>query len=127
MRRHTTTLIYLYTLDLSIAMMIPTLSTYTSEGRQYCIALPASLQSNPPQPADPGVTVVEKEEMVVFVATMGGFPDYGEEADKLRNRLESESRGEEVDFTSYMRLGYQSPYVLKNRQTDIMYKRKTIA
>ena len=108
-------------------MMIPTLSIYTPEGRQYCIALPASLQSKPPQPTDPGVTVVEKEEMVVFVATMGGFPDYGEEADKLRNRLESESRGEKVDFTSYMRLGYQSPYVLKNRQTDIMYKRKDIA
>ena len=41
-------LIYLYTLDLSISMMTPTLSTYTPEGRQYCIALPASLQSNPP-------------------------------------------------------------------------------
>ena len=110
-------------------MMIPTLSTYsyTPEGRQYCIALPASLQSNPPQPTNPGVTIVEKEAMVVFVATMEGFPDYGEEADKLRNRLESESGGEEVDFTSYMRLGYQSPYVLKNRQTDIMYKKKPIA
>ena len=110
-------------------MMIPTLSTYsyTPEGRQYCIALPASLQSNPPQPTNTEVTVEEKEAMVVFVATMGGFPDYGEEADKLRNRLESESRGDEVDFTSYMRLGYQSPYVLKNRQTDIMYKKKPIA
>ena len=108
-------------------MMIPTLSSYTPEGRQYCIALPACLQSNPPQPTDPEVTLVEKEAMVVFVATIGGFPDYAEEADKLRNKLESESRGEEVDFTRYMRLGYQSPYVLKNSQTDIMYKKRPIA
>eukprot|EP00091_Calanus_sinicus_P006652 TRINITY_DN1735_c0_g1_i2.p1 TRINITY_DN1735_c0_g1~~TRINITY_DN1735_c0_g1_i2.p1 ORF type:complete len:109 (+),score=35.25 TRINITY_DN1735_c0_g1_i2:299-625(+) len=107
-------------------MMVPTLSTYTPEGREYCIALPASLQSNPPQPTDPEVTVVEKEAMVVFAATLGGFPDNVEEADRLRNKLESDSRGGEVDFTSYMRLGYQSPYVLKNRQTDIMFKRKPI-
>ena len=101
-------------------MMIPTLSTYcyTPEGRQYCIALPASLQSNPPQPTNTEVTVEEKEAMVVFVATMGGFPDYGEEADKLRNRLESESWGDKEDFTSYMRLGYQSPTICSQEQAN---------
>ena len=69
-------------LDISID---PTLSTYTTGGRRYCIAMPASLQSNPPQHAGPEVTLVEREETVVFVAAMGGFPDNREEADKLRS------------------------------------------
>ena len=39
-------------------------------------------------------------------------------------RIKLEPRANETDFTSYMKMGYQSPYVLKNRKTDIMYRKK---
>merc|ERR1719474_2057738 len=48
----------------------------------------ASTQNNPPSPDNSDVYLSQKKNMTVFATTVGGYPDHGNEAAKLKDILE---------------------------------------
>merc|ERR1719378_1485768 len=67
-------------------------------------------------------TVIQKYDLTVFARSVSGYPDFGEEAEKLKNMLQIELANQ-VDFSSYIVMNFNSPRKIINRRTDIMYKK----
>merc|ERR1711997_822577 len=69
-----------------------------------------------------GVYISRKKAMSVFATTMGGYPNFANEARKLKDLLER-GRASEVDFSEYMSMSYDNPWKILNRRNDVMYKK----
>ena len=108
-----------------------------------CFYLTNEVQGNPPSPTGAGVYLSRKKAMYGFATTMGGYPNFENEARyfnhffiliflfalnyqcsrKLKALLEREGRASEVDFSSYMAMSYDNPWKILNRRNDVMYKK----
>jgi len=87
-----------------------------------CFYLTNVAQGNPPRPTGAGVYISRKKAMSVFATTMGGYPNFANEARKLKALLER-GRASEVDFSEYMSMSYDNPWKILNRRNDVMYKK----
>merc|ERR1712241_1121700 len=108
--------------DQKIDMTVPVMMTNDEKGQEMCFYLTNDSQGNPPQPTGAGVYLSRKKAMYGFAATMGGYPNFENEARKLKALLER-GRASEVDFSSYMAMSYDNPWKIMNRRNDVMYKK----
>ena len=92
------------------------------KGSEMCFYITEEFQSNPPQPSNGAVYIMRSKPMRVYATTVGGYPDMATEARKLRDKLER-GRASSVDFSSYMWMGFDSPWKVINRRNDILYKK----
>merc|ERR1711990_856753 len=105
-----------------IDMTVPVMMTNDDKGEEMCFYLTNEAQGNPPRPTGAGVYLSRKKSMNVFATTMGGYPNFENEARKLKALLER-GRASEVDFSSYMSMSYDNPWKILNRRNDVMYKK----
>merc|ERR1712187_350484 len=105
-----------------IDMTVPVMMTHDDKGTEMCFYLTNDSQGNPPQPTGAGVYLSRKKEMNGFATTMGGYPNFENEARKLKSVLER-GRASQVDFSSYMAMSYDNPWKILNRRNDVMYKK----
>ena len=81
-------------------------------------------ESNPPEPMDPEVKLMNSEERTVFVKQFGGFAmqDFVwiKEAEKFRSQLED--RRQEVDFSFFWAAGYDPPWKINNRRNEVAFQ-----
>merc|ERR1711879_484188 len=62
----------------------------------------------------------QKKSMYGYATTMGGYPNFENEARKLKSLLER-SGVSGVDFSAYMAMSYDNPWKIMNRRNDVMY------
>jgi len=105
-----------------IDMTVPAMFTYNEKGEEMCFSMTSATQINPPVPNNSDVYLSQKEDLTVFATSVSGYPDFGEEAEKLKNMLQIELANQ-VDFSSYIVMNFNSPRKIINRRTDIMYKK----
>jgi len=105
-----------------IDMTVPARFTYDEKGEEMCFSMTSATQINPPVPNNSDVYLSQKEDFTVFARSVSGYPDFGEEAEKLKNMLQIELANQ-VDFSSYIVMNFNSPRKIINRRTDIMYKK----
>merc|ERR1711872_652950 len=116
-----------------IDMTVPVLSKMTPmEGKmkkQMCFYLTKEAQKNPPQPEDPDVKIEQNKEMVVFVKQFGGYAMMDSVWDKEASKFAEElaDRADEVEFSSYLTAGYDSPMKFWNRRNEVMFIKKNDA
>merc|ERR1712241_984558 len=82
-----------------IDMTVPVMMTNDEKGQGMCFYLTKDSQGNPPQPTGAGVYLSRKKAMYGYATTMGGYPNFENEARKLKALLER-GRASEVDFSS---------------------------
>ena len=85
-----------------------------------CFYITDEFQSNPPKPTGSGVYLSQKKSMNVFAMTMGGYPNMAAEAKNLRGKLKR-GKANQVDFSSYISMSYDSPWKKDNRRNDVLY------
>merc|ERR1712029_436167 len=105
-----------------IDMTVPAMFTYNEKGEEMCFSMTSATQINPPVPNNSDVYLSQKEDLTAFARSVSGYPDFGEEAEKLKNMLQIELANQ-VDFSSYIVMNFNSPRKIINRRTDIMYKK----
>jgi len=105
-----------------IDMTVPAMFTYDEKGEEMCFSMTSATQINPPVPNNSDVYLSQKEDLTVFATSVSGYPDFGEEAEKLKNMLQIKLASQ-VDFSSYIVMNFNSPRKIINRRTDIMYKK----
>merc|ERR1711915_568191 len=105
-----------------IDMTVPAMFTYNEKGEEMCFSMTSSTQNDPPTPDNSDVYLSQKKDMTVFSTTVAGYPDYGDEAAKLKDILQR-GRASQVDFSTYIVMNFNSPRKIVNRRTDIMYKK----
>merc|ERR1712024_88736 len=105
-----------------IDMTVPVMMTNDEKGQEMCFYLTNDSQGNPPQPTGSGVYLSRKKAMYGYATTVGGYPNFENEARKLKALLER-GRASEVDFSSYMAMSYDNPWKILNRRNDVMYKK----
>merc|ERR1719300_726840 len=105
-----------------IDMTVPAMFTYNEKGEEMCFSMTSATQINPPVPNNSDVYLSQREDLTVFATSVSGYPDFGEEAEKLKIMLQIELAGK-VDFSSYIVMNFNSPRKIINRRTDIMYKK----
>jgi len=85
--------------------------------------VPYKFQSKPPQPtADSGVKIMELPEMVVYVASFGGWMTQEaiqEHGADLGKALQKD--GIAFDDSQFFTAGYDGPYTLLKRHNEIMF------
>merc|ERR1712241_375479 len=105
-----------------IDMTVPVMMTNDDKGEEMCFYLTNAFQNNPPQPTGAGVYLSRKKSMYGFATTMGGYPNFENEARKLKTLLER-GQASSVDFSAYMAMSYDNPWKILNRRNDVMYKK----
>merc|ERR1711978_431787 len=105
-----------------IDMTVLVMMTHDEKGQEMCFYLTNDSQGNPPQPTGAGVYLSRKKAMYGYATTMGGYPNFENEARKLKALL-GRGRASEVDFSSYMSMSYDNPWKILNRRNDVMYKK----
>merc|ERR1712029_846126 len=105
-----------------IDMTVPAMFTYNEKDEEMCFSMTSATQIDPPVPNNSDVYLSQKEDLTVFARSVSGYPDFGEEAEKLKNMLQI-GLASQVDFSSYIVMNFNSPRKIINRRTDIMYKK----
>ena len=95
---------------------------------QMCFYLDKKHQANPPQPEEEEVKIVETKPMTVFVHIFGGYAMkdavWIREAAKFEEKLKSDGRNDEIEWSSYFTAGYDSPMKFWNRRNEVMFLKK---
>ncbi|XP_063585841.1 heme-binding protein 2-like [Penaeus indicus] len=88
--------------------------------------IPSAHQANPPKPSNPDVYIEERPELHVFSRRFHGFAndeDWIVNAAQLHDDLVA--AGEEgVDFQTYYTVGYDSPFVVVDRDNEVWFMKK---
>ncbi|XP_047500336.1 heme-binding protein 2-like [Penaeus chinensis] len=88
--------------------------------------IPSVHQANPPKPTNPDVYIEERPELHVFSRRFHGFAndeDWIVNAAQLHDDLVA--AGEEgVDFQTYYTVGYDSPFVIVDRDNEVWFMKK---
>ncbi|XP_037776658.1 heme-binding protein 2-like [Penaeus monodon] len=88
--------------------------------------IPSAHQANPPKPTNPDVYIEERPELHVFSRKFHGFAndeDWIINAAQLHDDLVA--AGEEgVDFQTYYTVGYDSPFVIVDRDNEVWFMKK---
>ncbi|XP_027221728.2 heme-binding protein 2 [Penaeus vannamei] len=88
--------------------------------------IPSAHQANPPKPTNPDVYIEERPELHVFSRRFHGFAndeDWIVNAAQLHDDLVA--AGEEgVDFQTYYTVGYDSPFVIIDRDNEVWFMKK---
>merc|ERR1711997_58519 len=117
-----------------VEMTVPVLSEKTPNAditmmtTQMCFYLDKAHQANPPQPEEEEVKIVETKPMTVFVHIFGGYAMkdsvWIREAANFEEKLKSDGRNDEIEWSSYFTAGYDSPMKFWNRRNEVMFLKK---
>ena len=81
-------------------------------------------ESNPPEPMDPEVKLMNSEERTVFVKQFGGFAmqDFVWIKEAENFRLQLQARSVNADFHSLWTAGYDPPWKVINRRNEVAFQ-----
>jgi len=90
------------------------------ELQEMCFYVPASHQSNPPQPLDKSpVYIKNRPEMKVYTRRFGGYVLTADAWKKERDLLDLLLMGKPHHDNEYYTNGYNSPFVMHNRRNEV--------
>lgn len=115
-----------------IPMTIPVLKNIGQRSCASCklplkmmFYLPSVYQSNPPQPDDDGLQIVQQNQTVFYVRVFSGYAkpaDWYKEATTLHDEL-IEDGITQFDQNNFITAGYNSPWDIIKRRNEIWFKK----
>jgi len=110
--------------DETIEMTVPVTIQRTPEGSMnrmaMCFYLTSDQQTNPPQPNDSDLYLLDRPAMTIYTRKFGGWPSdafYRAELTTFSDLLTQD--GHRVQPNNEYRVGYQSPMQLFNRRNEL--------
>jgi len=109
----------------NIDMTVPVTVQRTPESESMnrmamCFYLTSDQQTNPPQPNDPDLYLLDRPAMTIYTRQFGGWPSDGFYKNELRTFTDLLTQeGHRVMADNEYRVGYQSPMQLFNRRNEL--------
>jgi hypothetical protein len=116
--------------NVKIPMTAPVVTKIQASAGPFCKSnftvaffVPFDFQEDPPEPINPDVFIFKAPPFTAHVAHSGGFIFDDWTVSKMAKRLaeDLDSQGEKYDEDAFMLAGYDPPFRLQNRHTEVWF------